>query len=196
MCDIYQDRYLAHQKRKKASLSSDFGTSAYPRYKPSTFKKIWEVFSNRRSQRVWNGEKMDDSELFRMLEMFDVAPTSCDRKPIIPLVIEKPDEKALLGGLLVGGVGWIHRADKVILLFADRLAYKNPAEVSYMPYLDAGVIAQTLYIAAEAQNLGGCFVNPNIRPINIDLFNERFNEKEHIFCGAFAVGKYDKKAIK
>ena len=72
--------------------------------------------------------------------------------------------------------------------------YKNPAERDFMPYLDAGVIIQTAYLTCEALNYGVCFVNPNIRPENQEFFKQRFGIKENqLFCGALALGKYDKK---
>jgi len=195
MSDVYQERYIAHQKRKKESLISSFGTTKFKTYNSKVFDTVLEVFKNRRSQRFYSGE-VSSQELEKLMSIIRTMPSSCDRKPIFISCIESRDSKALLGGLLVGGVGWVHRSDKIILLFADMTAYKNPAERDNMPYLDAGVCIQSLYIGAEALNIGGCYVNPNIREENKDIFNKRFNPKGDLFCGAFAIGKYNKKAIK
>jgi nitroreductase len=94
--------------------------------------------------------------------------------------VTKQEEKDLLSGLLVGGAGWINRAKVILLLVADMVCYKNPVEKDYMPFLDAGVLAQTAYLSCEALNLGCCFVNPNVRLENKAFFKERFkirNEK-------------------
>ena len=167
----------------------------YKKYTKKQRDAFFAILEGRKSQRVYNREPITQSELVKTLEMIDKAPSSCGRQGIVYEIHNDRDSKDLLGGLLVGGVGWINRADTIILLFADMLAYKNPAERSNMPYLDAGVIIQQVYLVAEAFNIGCCYVNPNIREQNKDFFNDRFNKKEHLFCGALILGKYDKKAI-
>jgi hypothetical protein len=105
-------------------------------------------------------------------------------------VVKERDTKALLGGILVGGVGWIYRAPVILLLMGNKLAYKAGDEYNYMPYLDAGVIIQQLFLMATAFGLKCAYVNPNIRQINKEHFHKIFGEG--IFCGAFAVGyKYE-----
>jgi nitroreductase len=194
--DIYQQRYIEHQERKKKSFISDWGSQKFREYTNKDWEGLRDVFRNRRSQRVFNGEEIRDSDLEKVVNSLSLVPSSCDRKAVNVSIVRERDDKALLGGLLVGGVGWMHRSDKVLLLFADKLAYKNPAEIPYMPYLDAGVVVEHLYLVCEVLNIGCCFVNPNIREQNVQFFNDKFNRKEMIFCGAMVLGKYNKKAIK
>ena len=175
--DVYQDRYLAHQKRKKEMLT--------PAYKERHIKqkknpKFNDVLNGRQSTRVF-GE--GNIPLLGILSSAELAPSSCDRHGVSYRVIDGRREKALLGGKLVGGVGWIHRADCIILLIADMTAYKSPNERDFMPYLDAGVLAQTIMLQAESENIASCFVNPNL--------NESLNLEDHeLFCGAIALGNY------
>lgn len=126
-----------------------------------------------------------------LMKLADTAPSSCDRKGVKIEVIENRHDKEILSGLLVGGVGWIHRANKILLLFANLEAYKAPGEKTFMPYLDAGFQGMTVYMAAEALGLGCCFVNPNIRQENKRFFQTRFGGKDKLFCGALAIGKYE-----
>lgn len=164
--DIYQERYLAHQARKRDVLA--------------------ELVYERHSERRFADDPVAPDDLAALLDVVRLAPSSCDRKGLRALVIDDRDTKALLGGLLVGGVGWIHRAPAILLLLADRQAYKADDEIKYMPYLDAGVVAGQLALAAEALGLKGCFVNPNVRHAHVPLFRVRFGDE--ILCGAFAVG--------
>ena len=60
-----------------------------------------------------------------------------------------------------------------------------------MPYLDAGFVAQSIYLVAEALGVGACFVNPNIREANKGAFNDEYNQAGLRFCGAMALGYYD-----
>jgi len=97
------------------------------------------------------------------------------------------DDKELLGGILVGGVGWVHRAKCILLIFADPIAYKAGNERDYMPFIDAGAVVQQLSLLASANDLVGCFVNPTIRSHNQRHFNNLFGSD--IFCGAYAIGR-------
>jgi nitroreductase len=161
-----QERYIAHQGRKAEVLMG--------------------IMRDRHSSRVFSEKKVEEETVSLLREMVILAPSSCDRKAIVLTRINQRDDKALLGGLLVGGVGWIHRAPEIFLLKADRDAYKAQGEVQYMPYLDAGVVIQQLYLAATALDLHCCFVNPNIRERNLEHFEKVFGDG--IFCGAFCFG--------
>jgi nitroreductase len=159
----YQDRYLAHQFKKKEELE--------------------KIIRDRHSDRVF-GETIDLKLVEGILETISLCPSSCDRHGIYTKVITERDEKEILGGLLVGGVGWIHRAPAIVLLFADPEAYKE--RLLYMPHLDAGVVIYHLYLMATANKLKVCYCNPNIRDRNQLYFRDRFGND--IFCGAIALG--------
>lgn len=164
--DIYQKRYLNHQKRKKVALMS--------------------VIMERHSERIFSDKKVERKLIDEIIATLEYCPSSCDRHGIYTKVIDARDAKELLGGILVGGVGWIHRAQYIILLFADPKAYKASGELTYMPYLDAGIIIQQLGLVVAANDLLGCFVNPNIRNQNTKHFQKMFGKD--MFCGAFAIG--------
>jgi len=178
----HQERYLAHQARKKESLKGKYEKEIT--YSNREIKTIKKVFSNRNSSRVFNGESVD---IKNILEIVETSPSSCDRKGIEYKIIEDRQDKEILSGLLVGGVGWINRADKIVLLYADLDTYGSPAEKDFMPYLDAGVIIQSFYIACEVLGIKCCFVNPNIREANREFFKQRFIDK--LYCGAIILGK-------
>lgn len=164
--DPYQDRYEKHQSRKRAVLA--------------------ELVAERHSERRFADEPLDPDALVTLIDAAQRTASSCDRKGVWVNPVTDRDTKALLGGLLVGGVGWIHRAPAVLMLFADPVAYKAGDEIAYMPYLDAGVIVGQLYLAATALDLAACFVNPNVREAHKELFRAHFGGE--LYCGALAVG--------
>jgi nitroreductase family protein len=164
--DEYQRRYLAHQARKREMLA--------------------QLLAERHSNRVFGDRPVELSDFQRLTDAILTAPSSCDRRGVRALPITDRDTKALLGGLLVGGVGWVHRAPLVFLLLADRDAYKAGDEITYMPYLDAGAIIGQLGVAAASLDLAGSCINPNIREVHLPLFEARFGPD--LFCGAYAVG--------
>jgi len=154
--DYYQVRYELHQKKKKALL---------------------ELMNKRESLR--NLKSGVDEKFYDELErVIQLCPSSCDRHGVeIEWVIKRKD-KELLSGYLVGGVGWIHRADRIALLWGRKLAYKSPNE-PMMPYLDAGVIIQQCYLFSACSGVKMCYVNPNL---NAPL------PSDDVFCGAIAFG--------
>lgn len=164
--DEFQERYLAHQKRKKQVLI--------------------EIMRERHSNRMFADREVPNDVVREVVESLSLCPSSCDRHGVQARVVTDRDGKALLGGLLVGGVGWVHRAPVVILLMADPGAYKAGDEITFMPYLDAGVMVQQLYLKTTSLGLHGAFVNPNIRTQNKEHFERVFGSG--IFCGAFALG--------
>jgi len=164
--DIYQKRYLAHQKRKFVFLRD-----------------------NRRSRRVFTKKKLTEGELVYIKEAIKKAPSSCNRKAIQIVTYRETKDKKYVEQFLVGGKTWIDKADTIILLFANMKAYKSPNEIDFMPYLDAGVIVGQAYMAAEAIGIGMCYVNPNAS----EGFDKEYDKDKYQFCGAIALGNYNKE---
>lgn len=192
--DPYQERYLAHLTRKETSLTPTVGDPKCIAHTEEDWARYINLQQERRTQRTFNGLPIKKEQINRLAEAIVLCPSSCNRQAIVIKMILEYEEKELLSGLLVGGVGWSHRADKILLLFADMTAYKSPAERDFMPYLDAGVMIKTIYDACEVLNIGAGYVNPNIRGANKDFFQQRFGAKNLRFCGAMALGNYDLKA--
>lgn len=164
--DEYQARYLRHQARKKDTLL--------------------EIMKQRHSDRMYADRPVPEDVREQVLQVVDLCPSSCDRRGVSVRQVDQRDELALLGGLLVGGVGWIHRAPLVLLLLADPRCYKAGNEIEFMPWLDAGVIVQQVMLRATDVGLAAAFVNPNIRDHNIEHFHGMFGRG--VYCGAVALG--------
>lgn len=164
--DVYQKRYLKHQQEKKNELIA--------------------IMKDRHSNRRFSDKEIPQEIIDELLKVVKLAPSSCDRKAIKVKVITDKDQKALLGGILVGGVGWIHRAPIILLITADPEAYKAGKEVDFMPFLDGGVVSQQLALMATTLGIHGCFANPNIRDFNINHYHKIFGPE--ILTMAFAIG--------
>lgn len=191
--DKFQKRYLDHQFRKKRMIEHfEGGEKTF--YGIEVQGDIFNVLTNRRSQRHFTNQPVADNEIEYILEAIRISPSSCNRQAITVRIYRTVQDKDKIQELLVGGVSWIAGADIIMLLFADPIAYKSPNEKEFMHWLDAGVCVQSVYIACEVLGLGCCFVNPNIRPEDRDEFHHNYNPKDRIFCGALAIGNYNKKA--
>jgi len=190
--DIYQKRYLEHQESKKNMAATEEKTF----YSDSEIAPLFDIMYNRRSQRLFNSEDVSEEDLVTIINAANAAPSSCNRKAVELKVVESKESIEKLSNLLVGGTGWMKNANKVILLVANMVGYKSPAEVDFMPFLDSGFIAQNIYLACEAIGVGVCFINPNIRTENVSEFNSSFLSEEHKFCGALALGMYNLRESK
>jgi nitroreductase len=190
--DVYQKRYLEHQARKKAQITQAQGSEP----EPIGELGLLQIQGRRVSQRLFNSKPLPPEVVGRILSGALTAPSSCNRRAVKVKIVEDKATKEFLSGVLVGGVGWIHRAHTILLLAADMDAYKSPGERDFMPYLDAGFMAQNMWLIAESQDVGCVYVNPNIRSENIHLFYERLNLKPGMrFCGALALGYYDIRCL-
>jgi len=164
--DKYQIRYLKHQDKKKRTLT--------------------KLMRDRHSTRIFGSKPIPEKTLKEIMQSISHCPSSCDRQAISLVPYRNRDAKQLLGGFLVGGVGWIHRADTILTIWADKVAYKE--NIPYMPYLDAGVVIQHLYLVSEALGLKCCYVNPNVRDAHFFYFENEFNKNNKVYCGALAMG--------
>lgn len=185
--DIYQQRYLNHQDKKREQLLA--------------------LYDNRSSQRIFNRDPLPEGWLDTVLHAMSKTPSSCARYAVKVKPINDRDTKQLLGGILVGGAGWVHRADTILLLLADQTAYKEGLD--YMKYLDAGFAGMSIMLALESIDVGGCYINPNIRKEHKYIMDRIIDSKstwnvkdsktvithtpDYVYCGAIAVGKYDQK---
>lgn len=189
MIDKYQERYLAHQERKRAQLMHG-EHELLQHYTPGLQAAHSLLLENRRSQRIFNSEPIHDDVLKEILTAATYAPSSCNRHGIELLPIRDKVYKELLGGLLVGGVGWVHRADTIVLFMANKEAYKSPNEKEFMHYCDVGFTATYMWLKAESLGVGASYINPNIRSELKQTFATMF-EDGNIFCGALALGYYN-----
>jgi nitroreductase len=167
--DVYQRRYVAHQAKKK--------------------EQLLQLYNERSSQRIFNSEPLPDRWLDLVLHAMSRTPSSCARYAVKIKPVSDRNTKQLLGGLLVGGTGWVHRADTILLLLADETAYKEGLD--YMKYLDAGFAGMSIILTLESINVGGCYINPNVRKEHQHILREITGE--YAYCGAIAVGNYDNK---
>jgi len=147
------------------------------------------LMQKRYSERIFSDKEISSEYITKILDAGRLAPSSCDRGGVRPVVLDGRDDKQLLSGLLVGGVGWVHRAPHLILLVANKTAYKENLE--FMPYLDAGFMAQNIWLECTDLGIGCCFVNPNIREEHKYILHKSILTEGRKLCGVLAIGYKD-----
>jgi len=190
--DIYQKRYLNHQKRKADFIKNGYGDDLT--YYDSRIRfHLFNILDNRRSQRVFNDEPITEDMFIKLIAAMEMAPSSCDRRGVKGRFVKNRNEIEDISKRLVGGRGWADKAKAMILLYADMRAYKSPVEKDYMPYLDTGFMGQNIYLVCETHTLGCCFINPNVK--DKKTFDARYLTKHQRLMGVMALGYYDRKAM-
>lgn len=171
-----QKRYLLHQGKNKAG-------------------ELAAIMKQRHSNRIFDQKEVPQELINELAEACKYTPSSCDRRAVRLKLITDRDDKALLNGLLVGGVGFVYRVPAIFLLFGDKDSYKagDPAgsEVNYNLPLDAGIIVNQLWLTAISKGLHATFVNPQVRERNKDHFYQNFKPRgwdNPEFMGAFCFG--------
>lgn len=171
-----QERYLLHQGKNKAG-------------------ELAAIMKERHSHRIFDSKEVPQDVINLLADMCKYTPSSCDRRAIRLKLVTDRDDKALLNGLLVGGVGFVYRVPAIFLLFGDRDSYKagDPpgSEVDYNLPLDAGIIVNQLWLSAISNGLHATYVNPQIRERNKKYFYDTFSPKgwsNPEFMGAFCFG--------
>lgn len=175
--DDFQQRYLAHQTHKGGKRD-----------------ELIALMKERHSNRRFDDKPVSEEDLNAILDALKNCPSSCDRFGVRVKVIQDRDDKALLNGILVGGVGFAYRVPTILLFFANPEAYKggdNGDEVEYNSFIDAGVMIQTAMLMATSLGLHTCVINPQVRAKHRDYFYSNFKPKswdKAIFAGAVCLG--------
>jgi nitroreductase len=170
MVDKFQKNYLRHQEYKKLTLTGKIKEPKLIGYTREEKKAVIKVIKKRRSRRIYNR----GVNISSILKIAGYAPSSCARRGV-----EAKKLPIYMMNALIGAREW-HKKGSVIGLYANPVAYKSEWEKEYMPYLDAGVMAQTILIYCEVKGYKACFINPNT--------HGKYKGKK-IFCGAIAIGK-------
>lgn len=174
--DKYQERYEEHIQNK---LKRE---QRHEEYSSEETKGIFRAIENRKSVRRFSGKPLRQLEIEYIIhKALDTAPSSCNRKGIYAVEVSPVYAESIL----VGGKGWAGKADKVYFLWGAKECYKNPKEISYMPYLDAGFVGQNIYLLCELYGIGCCFINPNTTEPPKGVYDGDY------FVGAVAVGDYE-----
>jgi nitroreductase len=180
---------LVHQARKRAvNATASVELSLAPVRLRRGHGEFWAVFDARRSVRLFAPGEILEGDWETIVDAARIAPSSCNRGAVSVGLVTRASSIERLSQLLVGAAIWGKHAAGVLLFFADPAAYKSPAERDFMPWLDVGAACMSASLAVTRIGLGGCWVNPNVRPVDRDAFGAEFNPRGLILGSALFVG--------
>ena len=123
--------------------------------------RLLDLIRERRSVRLFNGEKVAREDVLSIIEAGIWAPTGCNNQELRFLILDKQEElkEILEFKPFFGGVS------TVVLIFYDtslpmshKMYVKNRAE-KHLPYVDAGLALENMILYAKSRNIDSCIFN-------------------------------------
>lgn len=117
---------------------------------------FYEVVHNRRSIRGFKPDTISQEVFDRIFEAVRVAPSACNIQPWKFLVLQSPEQRALVQSVYHGP--WLKEAPLLVVALGNRkLAWKR---LNHTPshVIDVSIAMEHLVLAATAEGLGTCWI--------------------------------------
>lgn len=115
---------------------------------------LYEAIKTRRSVRKYQRTPVPQDKLLRIWEAVRWAPSACNLQPWKFLVVNSPDKRAKLKGILQD---WALEAPVLIIALGNRENAWRRDNESIHP-VDVAIAVEHLVLAATAEGLGTCWI--------------------------------------
>jgi len=117
-----------------------------------------EICNTRESVRDYATTPIESGKLAYILEAARLAPSACNRQPYRIMVLESPQARAKVGGI-VTRFAWIQQAPVQILICVDHSQeWVRSLDGKHHGDIDAAIVAEHICLAATEQGLGTCWI--------------------------------------
>jgi nitroreductase len=124
-------------------------------------KELMNLIKERRSVRIFNGEKISREDILSIIEAGTWAPTGCNNQELRFLILDKEGEleEILQFKPLFRGVS------TVILIFCDMSLpmsykmYRVYKHERHLPYIDTGLALANMVLYAKSKGIDSCIFN-------------------------------------
>lgn len=137
-------------------------------------RDLKDIIYRRRSIRFWKSAPIPKHEIFSILEMGVMAPSSCNRQPYKFVVVENINKTLIDEG--TGNKALISKAPYIIYITVDRRLHPE----KFAPAIDAGMAAQNILLAIEYFGYGACPMY-HCEPINQKKLREMLELDKHSY---------------
>ena len=129
------------------------------------YNNLLKLLQKRKSCRSYSSREVPENIIKNCLEAARIAPSACNKQPWKFIIVKNPEsrnklfKKALLPCL---PMPWFQKAPVIIAICAesDFITHKIAPFLSNIDYrlIDIGIAGEHFVLAAEAQNLGTCWI--------------------------------------
>lgn len=131
-------------------------------FKNNNFDKIlMNIIKNRRSVRIFNGNKISQKDIFSIIEAAIWAPTGCNNQELRYFILDK--EKDI--NEIVKFKPFFKGVSTIILIFCDMdlpMSYKMYCQYKHerhLPYVDTGLTLANMSLYAKTKGIDSCIFN-------------------------------------
>ena len=115
---------------------------------------LLELMKKRYAVRSYNGKKVEEEKVHKILEAAHVAPTAANLQPVRLLVIQRDEGLAKLSK-----AAKIYQAPLAVLVCADyRKAWVRPFDEKQSGDIDAAILTDHMMLEATALGLGSVWI--------------------------------------
>jgi len=138
-------------------------------------EELMHLIKERRSVRIFTGEKIAKDDVLSIIEAATWAPTGCNNQELRLLVL---DEKSQLEEFLKFKP-FLKGVSTVILVFCDmslpmsQKMYCEYKHERYLPYVDTGLALANMVLYAKSKGIDSCI-------INLSKYHSRRSEEKRI----------------
>jgi len=124
-------------------------------------KNLLALIKNRRSIRLFNGERISREEILSIIEAAIWAPTGCNNQELRFLILDKKEEIKEV----VEFKPFFRGVSTIILIFCDmsspisKKMYRRTRYEKHLPYIDTGLALANMILYAKSKGIDSCVFN-------------------------------------
>jgi nitroreductase len=123
-------------------------------------ERLLDLVKERRSVRLFNGEKISQENILSIIEAGIWAPTGCNNQELRFLILDKKEEI----DEILGFKPFLKSASVVVLVFYDmslptsQKMYVKKTQ-AHLPYVDTGLALGNMILYAKSRGIDSCLLN-------------------------------------
>jgi nitroreductase len=123
--------------------------------------KLKELIKERRSVRLFTGEKIPREQIVAIIEAGTWAPTGCNNQELRFLILDKEDQL----NEIMHFKPFFRGVSSIVLIFCDtslpmsRKMYIKNKSGRHLPYIDTGLALENMILHAKSMGIDSCIFN-------------------------------------
>ena len=124
-------------------------------------KELLKLIKERRSVRIFTGEKIPRKEILSIIEAGIWAPTGCNNQELRFLII---DDEEIINEFVSRFKPFFKGVSTIVLIFCDMSLpnsriYVERETARHLPYIDAGLALANMILYAKSKGIDSCIFN-------------------------------------
>jgi nitroreductase len=122
------------------------------------YEGIYQLFKQRRSVRWYDGRRVCEDDVHKLIDLAALAPSACNRQSYRFDVALRPEDAAKIAECAGGTAGFSHQIPAIIVVIGDLSSYVHERD-RHLIYIDSSLAAMQIMAGAETLGLSTCPIN-------------------------------------